>query len=142
MDSHAHSAVENHRTASWMGFVGAGLGILCAIHCLVTPILIAVIPVVGGSWLGDENTELWLIGAAFVLAFGGTFWSIYKHGAYRVAGVFALAAVLVGLGQWAHNHEDLGTALNISGGLALAVVNLMSAKICQSCDTDSSCTHT
>lgn len=57
-----------HRHTLKIEKVGFYLSILCAIHCIATPLLITLIPFLGGSLLADHTWELWFIGGSLVLA--------------------------------------------------------------------------
>ncbi len=57
--------------------VGFYLSILCAIHCIATPVLITLIPFLGGSLIANHTWELWFIGGSIVLA-GVILWIDYK----------------------------------------------------------------
>lgn len=59
---------------------------LCALHCLVTPILVLTLPMMGEVF---ENQWLHLLMAAFVVPIGiFAFWSGYKH--HQKKNIFAL----------------------------------------------------
>jgi hypothetical protein len=57
--------------------VGFYLSVLCAIHCIATPILITLVPFLGGSLLENHTWELWFIGGSLALA-GVILYSDYK----------------------------------------------------------------
>jgi hypothetical protein len=86
--------------AAW-DYVGVGLSILCAIHCAVTPLLLAALPTWGLSWLADEGVHQWLAGGA--LAIGGlAFWPGYRrHRRLIVPGLAFAALGLLTFGAFA-----------------------------------------
>lgn len=57
--THDHSTVEK---------VGFYLSLICAIHCIATPILITLLPFLGSSFISDHSWEIWFIGGSLVLA--------------------------------------------------------------------------
>jgi len=56
-----------------------GLSLVCAVHCLVTPILIAVLPLLAGSFLVHKNFHLWMLLLVVPLAAGSLFLGCRKH---------------------------------------------------------------
>lgn len=48
--------------------IGFYLSVICAIHCIATPILITLLPFLGGSLLENHAWELWFIGGSLLLA--------------------------------------------------------------------------
>lgn len=66
--------------------IGILLSTLCAIHCLVTPLLVLTLPILGQAF---EEEWVHLVMALFVVPVGGVaFWSGYKH--HKKMKVFAL----------------------------------------------------
>ncbi len=66
-----------HRHTLKIEKVGFYLSILCAIHCIATPVLITLIPFLGGSLMADHSWELWFIGGSILLA-GVILWIDYR----------------------------------------------------------------
>lgn len=48
--------------------VGAAASWICAVHCLVLPFFVAILPLIGLGFLLDETTERIFIGISFLLA--------------------------------------------------------------------------
>lgn len=68
--AHTHSI---HNTtvansASRLEKVGFWLSVACAIHCLAMPVLITLLPFIGGSFLADHETEFYVLGSSWLLA--------------------------------------------------------------------------
>ncbi len=61
---HTH---EHHNTLK-LEKVGFYLSVLCAIHCIATPVLLTVLPFLGSSLLEDHSWELWFIAGSVLLA--------------------------------------------------------------------------
>lgn len=71
---------------------GASLSLLCAIHCLVTPLAITFLPMAGGSLFKNEAFEWAMITASAVLAaflLSRDYWKTHKK---------ALSLYIFGLG--------------------------------------------
>lgn len=130
VDHSQHEAFEEE-TGLW-DKIGIFLSSLCAIHCLVTPLLVFALPV-----MGDLFEHEWMhIGMALLVVPVGlfAFWSGYKH--HKQQGVFALGALgllMVG-GAAVAPHSwveffgyDLVTML---GGLILVVAHILNRRAC------------
>jgi hypothetical protein len=128
---HGRPASQAERAAAW-------LSLACAVHCLVVPVAMSVMPLVGASGiaLGEgAHTALTLLVVASALL--GVAWGYRRHRDLRV--VFAtgvgLCAYLVGHfleGSWQ------GVALAVSGGLLLAASSFLGGRLAHHCD-DASC---
>ena len=113
---------------------------LCAIHCLTLPLLLAVVPAVGATFLGEESfheTLLWLVipMSAVALTLG-----CRQHGD-RIVPLIGIAGmlVLIAVGVWGHDvlgetGERIGTLV---GSCAIAAGHLRNYMLCRRAD----CTH-
>ena len=68
--THPHNGIEK---------VGFYLSIVCAIHCIATPVLITLLPFLGSSFMADHTWEMWFIGGSLVLAGVILFTDYLKH---------------------------------------------------------------
>ncbi|RUL82794.1 MerC domain-containing protein [Tautonia sociabilis] len=115
--------------------IGVALSASCAVHCLLTPLLLAVSSAGLLSWLADERLELGLIAAALLIGVIGIGTGCVRHRRY---GLIALPAVAIALIAASRLLEEspAETALVVVGGLTLAaahVVNLYFCRRCESC---------
>lgn len=58
--------------------VGFYLSLICAIHCIATPILITLLPFLGSSFISDHSWEIWFIVGSLILA-GVLLWSDFRR---------------------------------------------------------------
>jgi len=63
----------------WADSIAMGLSMVCAVHCLVTPILIAVLPLLASSFLVHKDFHLWMLLLVVPLAAGSLFLGCRKH---------------------------------------------------------------
>ena len=49
------------RRHGWLDHLAIGMAAVCAIHCLLTPILIMAIPIIATSFLVHQDFHLWMI---------------------------------------------------------------------------------
>lgn len=133
---HAHSHGRRERTleraATW-------LSLACAVHCLLVPVAMSVLPLFGatGALAVDDHAELTLTLLVLGSALAGMVWGYRRHGNLRLvyATLSGLSAYLLG-----HLfHESwYGVVLAVAGALALAASSFVSARLSHQCE-DASC---
>jgi|SRR5919198_5623303 hypothetical protein len=89
--------------------VGASLSILCAIHCIAIPLLIAVLPLWGVGLLPGEGVGRGFLVCGIIFATGSLCWGFRLHRRWR--GIFALTAgaTMILAGQF-HDEREVRTA--------------------------------
>ena len=117
-------------------FVGIGLSLLCLVHCLAFPVLIAFAPAILRGLPGDEITHRSL---AVLVALAGlfAFRSGYKvHHIRWVLAVFvtglALVSIAAVLGDAALSARG-EMVITVCGGLLLVTAHLFNHSFCRSC---------
>ena len=53
--------VSNPRGYGWLDHLAIGMAAVCAIHCLLTPILITALPIIATSFIVHQDFHLWMI---------------------------------------------------------------------------------
>ncbi len=111
---------------------GTGLSLLCAIHCFLTAVLLALAPVLGTLALFDESVEEVLIVVAVIVAAVVLAAGFRKHRRRKVLGLFVLAVVLIAIGrsgaEGAFEVVFVGT-----GATALAVSQFWNLHLSRAC---------
>lgn len=126
---HAARSYASHaeRAATW-------LSVACAVHCLVVPVAMSVMPVIGASGLVHFSPAVELLLTLLVVAsaVAGVTWGYRRHRDARIvmATGIGLAAYVVG-----HLHEDswYGIGLAVGGALVLAGSSLLGARLSHTC---------
>jgi len=59
--------MRNNRSAASWDVLGISLSVLCMLHCLALPLIVASLPALGLSWLADGNFHLCLAAVADVI---------------------------------------------------------------------------
>jgi uncharacterized membrane protein (UPF0136 family) len=118
---HARDASHIERAASW-------LSLACAVHCLVMPAALALLPVLGASSFElDEGLDFALNALVFVSAIAGTIWGYRRHhdGRFVVATALGLTLYLAG-----HALEPrwYGVISAVVGALVLAASSFLGAR--------------
>jgi MerC mercury resistance protein len=62
-----------------VGKVGAGLSVACGIHCMLMPVLIAVLPLMGLGFFVHGWFEIGLMVSAIVLTLANLCWGVWQH---------------------------------------------------------------
>lgn len=93
------SVVMEHRYRVLLDRLGAAGSFLCAIHCALLPMLIAILPSLGvATWLGD-NAEEWFVIFASMVGLFSVVWGYRRHREVRALGLLlpGLAALWFGV---------------------------------------------
>lgn len=129
--SHAGFSARAERLASWLSFA-------CAIHCLVMPLAIGVLPLLGatgGAYLG-ETAELGLTALVVVSALTAMIWGYRRHRDARFVALTALGLTIYLIGH-ALGHASAGSwyavSMAVVGGLTLAGSSFFSARLSHVC---------
>jgi peptidoglycan/LPS O-acetylase OafA/YrhL len=133
-DAKPVDAKKNLRAVS--DFIGIGLSLLCLIHCLALPVLIAFAPAILRGLPGDDITHRSL---AVLIGFVGflAFRSGYKvHRRRWVLAAFITGLLLVSIAA-VLGDEVLTrygeSAVTVCGGLLLVTAHLVNHSFCRSC---------
>ncbi|MBA6253305.1 MULTISPECIES: MerC domain-containing protein [unclassified Colwellia] len=111
-----------------------GLSITCAIHCLVMPIMLVLLPSVAVLQLNNEAFHLWMIVAVVPISIYALFMGCRRHEHYRllVIGslglVFLVLAVVLGDSPLGEFWEK---ALTLSGAMIIAYGHYQNFNLCQ-----------
>jgi peptidoglycan/LPS O-acetylase OafA/YrhL len=133
----ARESVESKKNIrSTADFLGVWLSLLCLVHCLALPFLIAFAPVLLRNVPGDDVTHR---GLAVVIGFVGflAFRSGYKvHRRRWLLGLFVLGLLLISVAAVfgdavLTNYGE--AAITVGGGLLLVTAHLFNHSFCRSC---------
>jgi peptidoglycan/LPS O-acetylase OafA/YrhL len=117
-------------------FIGIGLSLLCLVHCLALPVLIAFAPAILRGLPGDDVTHRSL---AVLIGFVGflAFRSGYKvHRRRWVLAAFITGLLMVSLAAVLGDEVLTGygeAAITVCGGLLLVTAHLVNHSFCRSC---------
>ncbi|MEM7243764.1 MAG: MerC domain-containing protein [Acidobacteriota bacterium] len=140
------------RFASW----GSMASVACAIHCLLMPIAVAVLPTLGVSFLQNEWLELGLVLGSAVLVTASLSWSCFSRRRTEglVIGLIGVVVFLVSaclphaheaVAHAGHAHEHahehghgiplaaLRLPLLVIGALGMAAGTFLHRRACRSC---------
>lgn len=63
----------------WLDSLAIGMSLLCAVHCLLTPILIIFLPIVATSFWVHENFHMWMVLFVVPTTSAAVFMGCRKH---------------------------------------------------------------
>jgi MerC mercury resistance protein len=130
---------ENHNEQRlWLDRVGIALSVLCAVHCALTPVLIAAAPLLFTADF-EFRTKAILLSLA-VVALG---WGFVTHRTWKPLFWLAAALVAFGVAEWVgHGHtseasasllhqEGFEIAITVLASGALIMAHLANARACR-----------
>ena len=132
---HRHSLVDRF---------GATGSLLCALHCALTPLLLAALPSLGLSLWFDGSLEAALVSFVTLLGLLSLGWSYRRHRALRALGLLVpgLAALWAGL-LYAPLHESVvpHAVVMTFGGTLVGLAHLLNLRLNHGHVHDASCAH-
>ena len=72
-------SVSNCRHIGWLDRLGVGVAIICAIHCLLTPILVVLLPLIASTFWVNENFHFWMLSLVVPLTAFSFFIGCRRH---------------------------------------------------------------
>jgi MerC mercury resistance protein len=124
--------------------LGATGSLLCAIHCALLPLLIALLPSFGiAAWLG-EGFEQGFVLFATLLGLSTLVWSYRRHRVMRAIGLLlpGLAALWFGVLYAPLHHSLVPHAIVMTfGGTLVGLAHLLNLRLNHGHVHDASCAH-
>lgn len=124
--------------------VGATGSLVCAIHCAVLPVLIALLPSIGiAAWLGDGFEQAFVLFAT-LLGLSTMIWGYRRHRAVRVLWLLlpGLAALWIGVGYAPLHHSVVPHAVVMTlGGTLVGLAHLANLRLNHGHVHDATCAH-
>ena len=132
------------RFRSLLDRFGATGSMICAVHCALTPVLLAAIPSLGlSTWLGDGFERGFVLFVTVVGLFS-LLWGYRRHRAFR-----ALSLLLIGLAVlWAgvyypplHHPVVIHAIVMTLGGTLVGLAHIVNLRLNHWHIHDASCAH-
>jgi hypothetical protein len=119
------------------GKAGAWLSLTCAVHCMIEPMILPLLPLAGTALPLSRAVELSLTGASVLLALWNFSRGFLFHGNGRLFGILAVALLFIGAGFLADFLPDAGhaweTILIVIGTLLLATGQFWNRHLHRNC---------
>ncbi len=140
----APSAPRKQVPAPLFDRLGATGSLVCAIHCALLPLVIALLPSLGiAAWLG-EGFERGFVIFASLLGLSTLVWSYRRHRAIRALGILipGLAALWIGVLYAPLHHSVVPHAVVMTfGGTLVGLAHLANLRLNHGHVHDATCVH-
>jgi hypothetical protein len=115
-----------------LDLVGTCVSLVCALHCLMLPFLVTVLPLAGaGVFLGGA-LEVLFIAASVALATGSLCWGFRRHRRSRVFIMLGTALAMIVVGRFLTS-EAYEFMFVVAGAVVLAAGHLLNRYLCLAC---------
>jgi hypothetical protein len=85
-----NAAIERCHAGGWLDRLAISFAAVCAVHCLLTPVLIIVLPIVATSFFVHEDFHLWMMVLVLPTTCFAIFMGCRKHKDRYVAALSAI----------------------------------------------------
>lgn len=106
----------------WIDKLAIGLALLCAIHCLILPILLVIVPLIGMTFFVHEDFHLWMLFAVFPTTLLSILIGCKKH-KDRLVLIFCLIGLFILLASFLTEKQGLvhcTSCENLDGKIAFS----------------------
>lgn len=119
----------------YLDAIGTLASTACAVHCLLTPLVIGLLPLLGIGFLAADWFEDTAVIAAISLGVISMIHGYHHHRRFRVVGILIAGIILLVTGRWiaADISQVAETSLVVAGGLAVASAHWVNRRLCQTC---------
>ena len=121
-------------TQTFSDKMAISLSLLCTLHCLTMPLMVAFLPVIAGLPLQDEAFHLWLVVAIFPLSIFALTMGCKKHKRLHVLALGGIGLVIL-IVPVVLGHEVVGEilekTLTVIGSIFVALGHVWNYRLCQ-----------
>ena len=124
--------------------IGATGALLCAVHCALLPVLIALLPALGVSALLAPDFEIGFVVFATLFGLAVLVWSYMRHRAMRALGLLVpgLAVLWIGVLYPPLHHSVVPHAVAMTfGGTLVGLAHIVNLRLNHGHVHDASCAH-
>jgi hypothetical protein len=125
------------RTYNRLDRAGMTASSLCAIHCLLMPLVVALLPIAGIRWLASEQAEWVMVGISVMIGLASLLPSYIRHHRRKAALiVFIMGVLFILIGRTLFaGAEQVEPFLVIYGALAVAASHVINKWLCHTCSS-------
>ena len=120
---------------------GVAMGTLCALHCALTPVALALMPVLAAPLLGLEEAHAWIVGSLSVLAIAMTWMGWRRHRRFYASAFLIPGLVFLWGATLAFHGHALEHVLMAIGGTLVACAHLVNLRLAHGHVHDACCKH-
>jgi hypothetical protein len=115
--------------------------ITCAIHCMIMPLVVTLLPIFGLSLFATEEFEWMLLMVSAMLGVTSLCFGFKKHKSFRAFSFFGIGLTFLVIGRLAHEHVshfrvftfDIYLLFLVAGAILVALSHWLNNKLCKSC---------
>ena len=125
--------------------------ITCAIHCMIMPLIITLLPIFGLSLFATEEFEWILLMISAMLGVTSLCFGFRKHKSFKAFSFLGIGLTFLVIGRLAHEHIsnfkvlqfDIYLLFLVIGAILVAISHWLNNKLCNSCPPchSSGCEH-
>ena len=125
--------------------------VTCAIHCMIMPLIITLLPIFGLSLFATEEFEWILLIISAILGVTSLCFGFKKHKSYRAFSFLGIGLSLIVIGRLMHEHVervngfhfDLYLIFLVIGAILVATSHWLNNRLCNACSPchKSGCSH-
>ena len=130
------------RSVSFVDRFAIGVSALCIAHCLLLPILLVALPVLGQSLLGSESLHVLLVYAVmpsslFALSIGC---SQHKRASFMLFGILGITLLVLGISvEILGLDHDWEQRFTLCGALMIAFAHVGNFQKCREAKAENNC---
>lgn len=111
---------------------GTWLSLLCAAHCMASPLLVTMLPLAGLGFVVREASEGVLLAGSVALAAASLCWGFRLHKRWRVLLFLVGALGFIVVGRWMADGASERTLVVVGAGM-LTAGHLLDRYLCSAC---------
>ena len=125
--------------------------ITCAIHCMIMPLVITLLPIFGLSLFATEEFEWILLMISAMLGITSLCFGFRKHKSFKAFSFLGIGLTFLVIGRLAHEHVshfrvftfDIYLLFLVAGAILVALSHWLNNKLCNACPPchSSGCEH-
>jgi hypothetical protein len=120
---------------------GMVASITCAIHCMIMPLVVTLLPIFGLSLFATEEFEWMLLMVSAMLGVTSLCFGFRKHKSFRAFSFLGIGLTFLVIGRLAHEHVshfrvftfDIYLLFLVAGAILVALSHWLNNKLCKSC---------
>lgn len=117
----------------WLESAGACASMLCLVHCLAMPLLIAALPALGQVLPVSERFHLWVLAFAIPASGAALLVGRNRHGVQWPLALGAGGLLLLAIGALVLGEGAGETSATVAGSLLLAMAHIANWRLRRSC---------
>ena len=120
----------------WWDRLGIAMSVVCLVHCLMLPVLIAALPLVAAQWLEASAFHAAMALALIPIALLAAVPGLRVHGRVSVGVAMAAGLSLLSTAAFAGERllsHEMVIGLTVAGGVILVTAHTVNLALCRAC---------